>query len=101
MYQRLFDGSYEQVDCDRPCGVRRSPTAFAAHPRCSPCPHGLRRVVSQLTANYPHIIEGLRSKRRVKRFRVEVEIGLLSNRTLTHVQRLQVEITQVSSYNHA
>ena len=47
------------------------------------------------------VIEGLRSKRRVKRFRVEVEIGLLSNRTLTHVQRLQVEITQVSSYNRA
>ena len=45
--------------------------------------------------------EGLRSKWRVKRFRVEVEIRLLNDRTMPYVQRLQVEITQVSSYMQA
>ena len=33
---------------------------------------------------------------RVKRFRVEFEIRPLNGHTLTHVQQLQVEITQVS-----
>ena len=31
-------------------------------------------------------------------FPVEVEIRLVNDCTLTHVQRLQAEITQVSSY---